>query len=247
MCLYLADKKRSPDYYVWEYYDQQHELIEKTLRPIFFALQFQPSTTMQALCDQIAKSQSDLSEHGTLNTVETQLIQPRHQPFVLMDDEVNLQRYEALLYLLIQSKLDGHLYIPKSLRYRCLKDDFLSDETWKNKKRLIKQSMLNRIDTEPKKLMQSMKKDLDSKITLVGERIQEGDNQNVVLKTRTGKTQWRLPSKRAKHLLNNPFFERIQQIDVANILGFVDQQTQFLSAFEHVRRRLACQRRWPEA
>ena len=234
LCLYLADKKRSPDYYVWEYYDQHRELIEKTLRPIFLALQFQPSATTQALCNQIAQSQSDLSDHGMLKTVDTQFIQPRHQPFVLMDDEVNLQRYEVLLYLLIQSKLDGHLYIPQSLKYRCLKDDLLNDETWKNKKRLIKQSMLNRIDTEPKKLMQSMKKDLDNKITLVGERIQTGDNQNVVLKTRTGKTQWRLPSKRAKHLLNNPFFERIQQIDVADILGFVDQQTQFLSAFEHV-------------
>ena len=102
-----------------------------------------------------------------------------------MDDEINLQRYEALLYLLIQSKLDGHLYIPQSLKYRCLKDDLLNDETWKNKKNLIKQSMLNRLDTSPKKLMQSMKSDLDNEITLVGERIQKGDNQNVVLKTRT--------------------------------------------------------------
>ncbi len=234
LCLYLSDKKRSPGYYVWEYYDQQREFIEKTLRPIFLALRFQPSATTQALSIQIEQSQSDLRDHDTINKVDKRLIQPRHQPFVLMEDDISLQRFEILLYLLIQGKLDGHLYIPQSLKYRCLSDDLLDDDTWQHKNKLIKQSLLNRIDTVPKKLMQSLQQDLDNKITLVGDRIQNGDNQNVVLRARTGKTQWRLPSKRAKNLLNNPFFEQIRQIDVADILGFVSQETQFLDAFEHV-------------
>ncbi len=235
LCLYLSDQKRSLEYYAWEYYDQQSELIEKTLRPIFLSLEFQPSETTHALGVQIKQSQSDLVTHGIINVVDRRLIKPCHQPFISEAETINHSRYEVLLYLLIQNKLDGHLYIPQSLKYRCLSDDLVDDQTWKQKIELIEHSLLDRLNTAPKQLMQSMQQALVSKLTQVGERIQKGDNQNVVMRTRTGKTQWRFPSTGVKSLLNNPFFEQVKQVNVAELLRFVDQETQFLSGFEHVR------------
>jgi TnpA family transposase len=45
----------------------------------------------------------------------------------------------------------------------------------------------------------------------------------------------RLPYKGAGSILNNPFFEKLKQVHVSDLLRFVDQETGFLNAFEHVR------------
>ncbi len=235
LCLYLSDQKRSPEYYNWEYFDQQKELIEKTLRPIFLSLEFQSSETTHALGLQIERSQLDLTKDGMIKEVDRRLIKPRHQPFICSADSINPARFELLLYLLVENKMHGHLHIPRSLKHRRLQDDLVDDPSWKQKDNLIEKSLLNRINTPPQRLMISMQKALDDKIAQVGDRIQKGDNRNVVLRNRTGKTQWRLPSRGIKKLLNNPFFEQLKQVDVAELLRFVDQETQFLSAFEHVR------------
>lgn len=38
--------------------------------------------------------------------------------------------------------------------------------------------------------MRSMQQELATKLDQVGERIQKGDNRNVILRSRSGKTQW---------------------------------------------------------
>ena len=35
-------------------------------------------------------------------------------------------------------------------------------------------------------------------------------------------------------MLNNPFFEQIKPINIADVLRYVDQETGFLDNFEHV-------------
>ncbi len=235
LCRYLADQKQSLGFYTWEYYDQQGELIENILRPIFLSLKFQSSDTTHTLVVQIKQSQSDLVAHGTIREVDRRLIKPRHLPFVLPGGVINHSRYEVLLYLLVQGKLDGHLYIPQSLKHRCLADDLINDDLWKQKKKLVKLSLLNRINTAPEQLMQSMQQDLAARLTQVGDRIQKGDNRNVILRSRSGKTQWRLPSSGVKSMLNNPFFEQLNQVNVADLMRFVNQEIGFLCAFKHVR------------
>jgi TnpA family transposase len=236
VCLYLADQKRSQGYYIWEYYDLQRDVIDNLLRPIFLALQFQSSEATDALRLQIEHSQSDIQAHGIINHADRRLIKPRHQPFISPGGTLNPRRYEILLYLLIHNKLDGHLYIPRCLKYRCLADDLVADEPWKDKDSLIKRSLLPTINADPNTIMQSMKQELTDKLEQIGQRIQNGDNRNVVLRSRSGKTQWRFPSKGVKSMLNNPFFEQLEQVNVADLLRFVDQETDFIGSFEHVRK-----------
>lgn len=214
LCRYLTDQKQSQAFYIWEYYDQQAELIEKVLRPIFLSLKFQSSKTTHTLGVQIEQSQSDLDAYGSISDVDRRLIRPRHLPFVAPDGSINSARYEVLLYLLVSGKLDGHLFIPQSLKHRCLADDLVDDDIWKQKQKLVKSSLLNRMNTAPKQLMHSMQKELATKLDQVGDRIQKGDNQNVILRSRSGKTQWRLPSSGVKCILNNPFFEQLIQVNM---------------------------------
>ena len=235
LCRYLTDQKQSQAFYIWEYYDQQTELIEQTLRPIFLALKFQSSTTTRALGAQIERSQFNLDSCGSIREIDRRLIRPRHLPFVATDSAINPARFEVLLYLLVQGKLDGHLFIPQSPKHCSLADDLVDDDIWKHRRKLIKSSLLNRINTAPKQLMRSMQKELATTLDQVGDRIQKGDNRNVILRSRSGKTQWRLPSSGAKSLLNNPFFEQLNQVNIADLMRFVDQETGFLDTFDHVR------------
>ncbi len=76
LCRYLTDQKQSSGFYVWEYYDQQRDLIEKMLRPVFLSLKFQSSKTTHALGVQIEKSQSDLVAYGSIREVDRRLIKP---------------------------------------------------------------------------------------------------------------------------------------------------------------------------
>ena len=208
LCLYLTDEKRSIDYYIWKYYDLQSEWITETLRPLFVVLEFQSSETTQVLVSQIENSQEDYHEQGKLKKVDRRLIKPRKLPYLLQGDDINLNRFEILLYLIIQTKLNGQLFIQNTLKYRHLSDDLINDEDWKQKSKLINSAQLKRLSMQPEKLMSSLEKELVDKIDHVGSRIQSGDNKTVIMRSRSGNTKWRLPYKGVGSILNNPFFGR---------------------------------------
>lgn len=235
LCRYLTDQKQSQDFYIWAFYDQQSELLEKVLRPIFLCLKFQSSNTTRALGVQIQRSQADLAAYGSIREADRRLIKPRHVPYVAPDGSIDPARFEMLLYQLVHGKLDGHLFIPLSLKHRHLADDLVDDETWKQRETLVRSSSLKRINKAPEALMHSMQNELTMRLNQVGDRIQNGDNRNVILQSRTGTTKWRLPSSGVRNALNNPFFEQLNQVNIADLMRFVGQETGFLGAFEHVR------------
>ena len=235
LCLYLSDEKRSIDYYIWEFYDQQKDLVKGILRQLFLALKFHPSETTRTLSVQINRSQQDCIQQDKFSVVDRRLIKPSQLRYLISKNKVNTQRFEIILYLLIQTKLDGQIFIPQTLKYRCLNDDLINDQDWKQKYKLIKSSQLNRLLTSPQRLVQSLEDELLEKISRVGDRVQNGDNQSVVMRNRTGKTKWRLPYKGIGSKLNNPFFEQLKQVHIADLLRFVEQETKFLNAFKHVR------------
>ena len=209
LCLYLSDEKRSIDYYVWKFYDQQSEWITETLRPLFLALEFKKS--------------------------DHRLIKTGKQSYLFKGDNVNLNRLEILLHLLIQTKLNGQIFIPNTLKYRHLSDDLINDKDWKQKSKLIKSSQLKRLSMQPQKLMASLEKELVDKIDHVGLRIQNGDNKTVIMRNRSGNTKWRLPYKGVGNILNSPFFEQLKQVHISDLLRFINKEISFLKAFEPLR------------
>ncbi|MEL0587551.1 MAG: Tn3 family transposase [Candidatus Thiodiazotropha sp. (ex. Lucinoma kazani)] len=235
LCMYLSKQKRALDDYYWEYYDQQKLLIEQVLRPIFLCLEFQASQKTQVLAVQLATTRDELLASGVPQTMDRRLIQAKQKDY-LIDKEGNVSpgRFEWLLYLQISNKLKGQLHLPAAIKFRSLQDDLVSNERWKAKKKLINQSMLPRLLAKPNRLIETLSADLKDKLHQVSQRIENGDNQNVILLNRTGKTKWRLPSNSVKSMLNNPFFDQIKPINIADVLRYVDQETGFLDHFEHV-------------
>lgn len=235
MCLYLRKQRRTLDEYQWEYFDKQTQLIDSILRPIFLGLEFEATDKSLALTEQLMTTQTELSVGGWPRTFDRRLITKKQQDH-LIDENNNViaNRFEWLLYLRIPNKLKGHLHLPGIIKYRALQDDLISNTRWKSKKTLLEQSMLPRMTERPKALIKSLSGELHDKLTHVAQRIDNGDKQNVILSNRTGKTTWRLPSTGMKSALNNPFFEKIKPINIADVLRYVHQDTGCLDYFDHV-------------
>ena len=179
--------------------------------------------------------EKDFKDRAEATRANGRPIQPRQKDY-LVDEvgKVSPDRFEWLLYLQIPNKLNGQLYLPTVIKFRSLQDDLVNNERWKSKNKLIQQSMLPRLMEKPSRLIESLSNDLNNELARVSQRIEDGDNQNVILRNRTGKTQWRLPSTSVKSMLNNPFFDLLKPINIADVLRYVDQETNFLDHFEHV-------------
>ncbi len=127
LCLYLNQQKRAMDDYMWEFYDQHREFVQQILRPIFLCLSFEGSNKTQALAAQLLTMRAELSDNSNIITSDRRLIRSKYQTYLINDDnQVQLERYECLMYLMIQTNLDGRLYIPTSIKYRALHDDLTS-------------------------------------------------------------------------------------------------------------------------
>ena len=235
LCLYLNKQKRAIDDYRWKYYDQQKSLLESVLRPIFLCLDFQGTRKTHALAIQLAITKSELMTDGILHTLDRRLIQAKQKDY-LIDEKNNVlpSRFEWLLYLQIPGKLNGQLYLPNVIKLRSLEDDLVSDSRWKTKRKLIQKSMLPRLMARPNRVIDSLSADLQNKLAEVSQRIDSGDNKNVILRNSTGKRKWWLPSTSVKSSLNNPFFEQMKPINIADVLRYVNQKTGFMDCFEHV-------------
>lgn len=236
LCLYLKKQKRTKNDYIWEFYDKQRELIQHLIRHIFLCLTFEGSDNTKALSAQLNGMKKELLDSGELASIDRRLISSSHQLYMIdADNNVLSEHYEIMLYLSAQNKLDGQLFIPTAIKYRALHDDLVGNIPWAQKDNLLKDSMLDSMNTEPAQRVKLMELKMSDKLQRVCQRIDDGDNRNVILRNRSGKTQWRLPYSGTKSALNNPFFDRMKPINIADVLRFVNQETGFLKHFEHVR------------
>jgi len=235
LCLYLQKQKRTLEDYHWEFYDKQIQLMDTLLRPIFLSLEFEATAKSHALTAQLSVTKAELLTGGLPRTYDRRLILKKQAAYLTDDnDNVIPSRFEWLLYLQIPNKLKGQLHLPGIIKYRALHDDLVGNTRWKTKKTLLKQSMLPRMIAKPNQLIKALSSDLHDKLQHVSQRIEKGDNQNIIMSNRSGKTTWRLPSGGVKSALNNPFFEKIKPINIADVLRYVHQETEFLDHFDHV-------------
>ena len=69
------------------------------------------------------------------------------------------------------------------------------------------------------------------------------EDEYLQIKKRGSHSRWTLQYTRDVESTNHPFFEVLKQIEISNVLHFVNQGCQFVEAFEHVLGRYAKQAR----
>ena len=230
LCLYLKKQKRTVEEYQWQYYDEQHNLLEQLLRPVFLCLECEAGNGSEDVVAQLQKMQTEIASGEPLTTMDTSLIPKKHLPWLVKQDNVNPQRYEWLLYRQLTSRLNGRIYLSNVTKYRALEDDLIPQTS---QDALLESSTLDRLKQPVDALLQEKQHRLESALKDVARHIDEGDNRNVIMKNRSG-TRWHLPTKGATSLVNNPFFKRMQPVGIADVLRYVERETGFMRSLTHV-------------
>jgi hypothetical protein len=125
LSLYLKKQKRTVEEYQCQYYDEQRNLLEQLLRPVFLSLECEAGKGSEAFFAQLQKIQTEIVSGESLMTMDTSLIPKNHLPWLVKQDNVNPQRYEWLLYRQLTSRLNGRIYLSNFTKYPPLKDDLI--------------------------------------------------------------------------------------------------------------------------
>ncbi len=156
-------------------------------------------------------------------------------------------RYEFLVYRLLRNGLEaGDIFCRDSVRFRSFEDDLIDDQKWKHKEQLIADTGLTILEQPIHDHLASLQQMLEERIISVNQRIASGENEYFQIKKRGKQSRWTLQYPRASEPVNHPFFDTLiavllvkpnlpRQVDIGDVLHFVNQQCRFMEAFEHWR------------
>eukprot|EP01086_Lenisia_limosa_P011649 TRINITY_DN379_c0_g1_i10.p1 TRINITY_DN379_c0_g1~~TRINITY_DN379_c0_g1_i10.p1 ORF type:complete len:1007 (-),score=93.96 TRINITY_DN379_c0_g1_i10:801-3821(-) len=238
VCRYLSNQKQSAEEAFWQHLDTESTLRTGLLRSLFCCLRMEGTDKTQRLARILDQARLDLVAGNMLGDacIDQRLPPKATRPLLLKPDgSIDKARYEWFLYLQIPNRLNGQLMLPEVIRYRALEDDLVKPQTWKNQKQvLVEGTQQPKISKDPTRLIPRMADELTLRLHEVSEYLERSDNRDVILRPKGGKHLWRLPTASKKHLVNNPFFQQMRAISVADVLRVVDQDTGFIDDFEHV-------------
>jgi TnpA family transposase len=153
----------------------------------------------------------------------------KHQKQLIPD------RYEFLIYRLLRNGLEsGDISCRDSIHFRSLEDDLINDLRWQDKQKLMVDNNLTVLTVPILEHLSSLEQTLEQRIIEVNRRIADGENEHFQIKKRGKQVRWNLLYPQGVDLINSPFFDDLKQVDIGEVLYFVDRHCHFIKAFEHV-------------
>jgi hypothetical protein len=229
----------------WEHIDKLAHQFKLHLRQIILTVEFTTTLAQDTLIEAIDflrvafKKGKPLKEFPTelfpiecvpASVVSYLYIGSREQEQQLIPD-----RYEFLIYRLLRNGLEsGDISCRNSIHFRSLEDDLIDDLRWQDKQELMISNNLTILAQPIIKHLASLEQNLENRIGEVNRRITDGENEHFQIKKRRNKVSWNLLYPQGIDLINAPLFDSLKQVDIANILHFVDRHCHFIKAFEHV-------------
>jgi len=238
VCRYLSNQKQSADESYWQHLDLESTLRAGLLRSLFCRLRIEGADQTLRLPRVLDQARLDLLTQQELSdaSLDRRLPQKHIRPLLLnKDGSLNKARYEWYLYLQVPDRLQGQLLMPDVIKYRALDADLVKPKRWKQDKQgLLESTAQTKLMADPTSLIPNMVTELNLRQNEVSHYLEKTDNRDVILKHKGGKRHWRLPTASKKQLVNNPFFEQMRSVEIADVLRVVDRDTGFIDDFEHV-------------
>lgn len=231
-----VDRKK----YEWEFIDSNASRIKKSLRAIFVCLTFTDRDGHTNNYNVIKKAQMELSARGELSEFDLQFIKRNIRPYIKNNQErpdgMNFDRAEWWMYTKVVSLIKNRQFnIKNSITYKKFEDNLLNDKRWKDKETLLDNCNLPSMKMDPELLIAQKIQLLKEKLGAASQRLTGGENETVIYSDREGKAKWIVKQRAAAPDVNNPFFERMSQTHIGDLLEFVQRETNFASAFTHIR------------
>jgi TnpA family transposase len=237
---FMADIDLDRRRFEWEFIDNNQHRVRTVIRKLFHCMAFTSREDSSVLFDQMVKSQFELSSTGKLVEFDQRLISKRLKPYLMQNKDnepaVLIGRAEMHLYRRIKEKIDtGHILIENSFSYKRFESDLVADDIWQEgKEDLILRSNLPSLQIPISQHLAMKYAELESKLTEVSERLTNGENQSVVYSDSKGNTTWSIKRRPKSKDVNNPFFEKLPQTHISDLMVFVNSETKFFDAFTHI-------------
>jgi TnpA family transposase len=227
----------------WEHVDKLAHQFKRHLRPILRSVDFEASSSQGALIEAVHFLKKGFQQGMSLGqyspeTFPTRFIPDNTKRYLYGQDSQGqkhflVDRYEFLVYRLLRNGLEaGDIFCRDSVHFRSFEDDLIDDKQWQKKEELITITGLTILSQPIHEHLALLQQRLEDRINSVNQRIATGENKHFEIKQRG--SRWTLQYPRSSEQVNHPFFDSLRQMDIGDVLHFVNRQCRFMEAFEHV-------------
>ena len=217
----------------WEHADKLAHQFKRNLRPVLSTIELAAPRTSDVLIDATHFLKSAIQEGKPLSqyapdTFPMRFVPAQTQRYLYVPDDngqkcLHPDRYEFLVYRRLRNGLDaGDIYCRDSVHFRSFEDDLVNNTQWQNKDELLTETGLTHLKQPAGEHLAVLEQLLEERIATVNERIASGENEHVQVKSRGQKRRWTLQYPRSSDPLNHPFFDTLRQVDIGNVLHFVN-------------------------
>ncbi len=244
-----VDKKE----FLWDFHRKNHYTTTTNLRPLFMAIPFNYAT-MGAISENLkpaasfmaaaVKAAKPLSAFNILD-FPIKFIAKEIKKYFLMKvfpknkkahETIDPYKYEYLIYQQIERGLHaGDIYSNTSIEYKSLDADLSLDKNLEKQKEIIQKAHIPALTDNIGVRLKELKDILENMITVVNQRINSGKNKHVKIKKKGTVVKWNLPYKKINADFNNPFYDKLPQINIIDLLAFVDSKCHYTRAFSHIK------------
>jgi len=230
----------------WAYYGTLHHTFKLNLRHLFCTLDVAGTRDDAPLLKAVAFLQDLLRQgksprHARLADFPTAVIVKSVQRYVYTTSgthkgkRLDVDRYEFLVYRLLRNALEGgNVYVTDSNEFRSFEDDLITAERWKDKDAVLREIGAPLLLTPIRDTLAAFHTELEASFKQVNARIANGDNKHIKVTGVGEKRRWSLVYPSEEEPINSPFYGPLPGITIADLLWFVAEKTDFLSAFTHV-------------
>ena len=223
----------------WEQIDSLGRRFKRYLRPILLNVNFKGSRAQASLLKGVTFLRSNFEKKRSINMcspkkIPTDLIPHKQNRYFFIKKTVIPNRYEFFIYKLLRERIEGgDIYCEDSVRFRSFEDDLIDNDQWKKKEEILKNLGLSTLSDPIEKSLSMHEEKLETLIQQVNQHIESNENQDIKITKRGKQTRWSLRYPEEEKEENDPFYEDLKQVDIGNVLNFVNEKCQFIDAFEH--------------
>jgi TnpA family transposase len=235
---YMSARDNRRNSIIWKLLAEAQKRFKKNIRRIFLHLNIASENIDLALACEFIKSRIALKKFDSIEyKLYPKAIIPEylHDIFVFKKGtkkHIDFARYEFLVYLELTEHLtSGDANVSDSTRFKSFEQDqldlnILNHEDFKN----LNLPILNMpIEAH----LNDLKTELEERIKETNENIAIGINQSLKIKN-WDERKWTLPYIKQETDTNDPIFEKLNHINIVDVVNFVQEKTNFLSSFTHI-------------
>lgn len=229
----------------WEHVDKIASQFKRHLRPILLTVDFASSLANDPLIEAINflkdvyQKDKSLGQYPIESFPKRFIPEPMKRYLYAQDTHRKKQllpnRYEFLVYRILRNSLEaGDIFCRDSVRFRSFEDDLLDKQRWQKKEELIANTGLTILKQPIRDHLAMLEQTLENRIAEVNQRIAEGLNEHFQIKKHGQNVRWTLEYPSNDEPVNHTFFNALKQVEISDVLHFVNQQCRFMDVFEHV-------------